>query len=113
MQLVKWMGYEIEFIKQQEQQRHNSRYADIGDRIRKGIFSRLASNEFNRQGGNLSAAQIDVLQRGDAGFDLNATEKSQYAELRTQRDQANNRNRAASSDAARSGGFAAGIALHT
>ncbi len=112
MQLVKWMGYEIDFIKQQEQQRHNSRYADIGDRIRKGIFSRLASNEFNRQGGNLNAAQMDVLQRGDAGFDLNPTEKSQYAELRAQRDQANNRNRAASSDAARNGGFAAGVGLH-
>ncbi|QDJ96465.1 hypothetical protein Xoosp13_279 [Xanthomonas phage Xoo-sp13] len=109
MQLVKWMGYDIQFMQQQEQMRHNARYADIGDRIRKGIFSQLASNEFVRQGGTQSSLETDILRRGDAGFDLNASEKTSYAELRARRNSFNNANRAGSSNTARNGGFSAGI----
>lgn len=109
MQLVKWMGYDIQYMQQQEQMRHNARYADIGDRIRKGIFSQLASNEFVRQGGTQSGIETDILKRGDAGFDLNASEKTSYAELRARRDAFNNNNRAKSSDVARRGGFSAGV----
>lgn len=47
--LTKYMGYDIEYLKQQEQMRHNAQFGDIGDRIRGAIMGQVSANSLQSQ----------------------------------------------------------------
>lgn len=51
MLLTKYMGYDVEYLKQQDQLRHNAQFGDIADRIRGAIMGQVSANNLQSQMG--------------------------------------------------------------
>lgn len=48
MLLTKYMGYDVEYLKQQDQLRHNAQFGDIADRIRGAIMGQVAAKNLQK-----------------------------------------------------------------
>lgn len=51
MLLTKYMGYDVEYMKQQDQLRHNAQFGDIADRIRGAIMGQVSAQNLQSQMG--------------------------------------------------------------
>lgn len=56
MLYTKYMGYDIEYMKQQEQMRHNAQFGDIADRIRGAVMGQISAQDL---GGKLGWSDED------------------------------------------------------
>ncbi len=107
---TKYLGYDIEYMKQQEQMRHNQSFADIGDRIRQGIMSQVAGNTIKQQAGltdvEISAKAAERLGGGD---NLTKDQRDAIQSYDMKVAQWKTRNEARNAAATRNGGISGGI----
>lgn len=76
---AKYMGFEVEFMKQQQQARYNAAFSDIGDRIRSAILGQVAINTVKTQAGlSDEEARVYSLGAGNTGYQLNEQEQRTY-----------------------------------
>lgn len=76
---TKYMGIDVEYMKQQQQARYNSAFSDIGDRIRSAILGQVAVNSVKSQAGLTDEeARVYSLGASNSGYQLNEQEERTY-----------------------------------
>ena len=107
---AKYMGFEVEFMKQQQQARYNAAFSDIGDRIRSAILGQVAINTVKGQAGlSDEEARVYALGAGNTGYQLNEKEQQTYNAALVKVSNYETKRMAAVTQATRTGG-AAGLA---
>lgn len=110
MLYTKYMGYDIEYMKQQEQMRHNAQFGDIADRIRGAVMGQISAQDL---GGKLGWSDSDRALWAKSrrpGAQLNDVEQKRLLSLNSdvsQFKQGYERRASAASDV---GGFIAALA---
>lgn len=107
---TKYLGYDVEYMKQQELMRHNQSFADIGDRIRQGIMAQVAGSSLKRDAGFTDAEiSAKTAERLGGGANLTKEQRDAIQSYDMKLGQWKNRNEARNAAAARSGGLSGGI----
>jgi len=107
---TKYLGYDVEYMKQREMMRHNQSFADIGDRIRQSIMTTVGLKAASVDAG-LTQAEIDAMSAQQLGGGSNLTDAQikaiQSAEMKLS--DWKTKNERANAVATQTGGLSVGI----
>lgn len=110
MLYTKYMGYDIEYMKQQEQMRHNAQFGDIADRIRGAVMGQISAQDL---GGKLGWSDSDRelwAKSRRPGAQLNDAEQKRLLSLNSDVSQFKQGYERRASAAGNVGGFIAALA---
>lgn len=110
MLYTKYMGYDIEYMKQQEQMRHNAQFGDIADRIRGAVMGQISAQDL---GGKLGWSDSDRALWAKSrrpGAQLNDVEQKRLLSLNSDVSQFKQGYERRASTAGDVGGFIAALA---